>query len=62
MKARVVSLWSVLCQLSKKETFLPEFSNYIANSSSVAWEKRETRVFIGRKLRGDNETMDEKKR
>ena len=43
--------------MSKKETFLPEFSNYIANSSSVAWEKREKRVYIGRKLRGNNETM-----
>ena len=48
--------------MSKKETFLPEFSNYIANSSSVAWEKRETRVYIGRKLRGNNEKMSEMKR
>ena len=39
--------------VSKKETFLPEFSNYISNSSSVAWEKRGNRVFIGRKLRGN---------
>ena len=48
--------------MSKKETFLPEFSNYIANSSSVAWEKRERRVYIGRRLRGNNEKMSEMKR
>ena len=36
---------------------MPEFSNYIANSSTVACGKRETRLYTGRKLRGNNETM-----